>query len=387
MQPSPTLRPSGRTLFPRWIRHAWRGLACAGLAALGMAGPAAAQAPACDAAAGPDCLYFPAASYGFSPAEHVASYTDAAGDLREVRFLLRLPLGAPSPMPVVVWSHGGADGKRDPATSMTEWSDTTARAGYLTVSIAHTHREPAARRRLCGAIGIADDAACTNFKYLNWDRPHDIRAVLDAIDSLAAGEYRGQIDTRRIAVGGHSAGSGGALTVAGAERVYGGAPIAAADPRPIAFLAFSPQQPGSEGFFDTRFESPRHSWAGVDRPVLAATGDGDSTCNPGPEPGSCIGDTPFGRRTGFFRMPADGGKYQLYLRDAEAFHTLFELNAARCAELQVDPRRCSEMIRWLSSTGLAFLDAHLRQLPAARQWLQSERITAASGGVAEWLRR
>ena len=360
-----------------------------GAAALALvaAGNAQAQAPTCTQAPGPDCLYFPAASVAFTPFERMTVYIDSAGEQRVVHFLIRQPIGAPLPMPAVVWSHGGADGKLRPETSMVEWSETTARAGYFTISIAHEHREPDSRRRLCNAIGIADDATCTVFKYLNWDRPHDIRAVLDELERLAVGEFASQIDIERVAVGGHSAGSGGALSIAGAERIFVGPPSALADPRPVAFLAFSPQQPGSEGFFDTRFDKPRHSWTDVRRAVLVATGDGDSTCNPGAEPGSCIGDTPFGRRIAFQRMPADGNKYSLYLHDADAFHTLFELNASKCRQLDVDATKCGEMVRWLSSAGLAFLDGHVRQLPAALQWLQSGRIEQASGGIAEWQKK
>jgi hypothetical protein len=349
---------------------------------------ARAQAATCNQAQAPDCLYFPAARYGFTAYARSTFYTDNAGQQREVKFLVRQPLGAPAPMPAVIWSHGGADGKNDPANSMVEWSVTTATAGYFSVSIAHAHREPSSRRGLCLSIGIADDASCEVFKYLNWDRPHDIRAVLDELERMnTSGEFVGQIDIQRIAVGGHSAGAGGAQTIAGAKRIFVGAPVDLSDRRPVAFLAFSPQQPGSEGFFDTRFQKPRHSWTDVHRPVLTATGDGDSTCNPGPEPGSCIGDTPFGRRIGFQRMRADGNKYQLYVHDADAFHTLFELNAAKCSVLNVDQAKCDEIVRWLSSAGLAFLDGHVRGVPAALQWLQSDRVRNASGGVAEWLRK
>lgn len=369
--------------------RAMRAALCAAFVA---AAPCAAlaQAPTCNAAPAPDCLYFPAAQFGFTQLQRSVVYIDVANQQREVRVLIRQPLGAPLPMPIVVWSHGGADGKADPATSMVEWSETTARAGYVSVSIAHAHRGPDSRRLLCNAIGIADDATCTVFKYLNWDRPHDISAVLDELQRLGAGELRGQIDIERIAVGGHSAGSGGAQTIAGAKRIFVGPPVDLSDPRPIAFLAFSPQQPGSEGFFDTRFGKPRHSWSDVQRPVLTATGDGDSTCNPGAEPGSCIGDTPFGRRIGFQRMPAGvtgPNKYQLYIHDADAFHTLFQLNADKCPALGLDQARCDETVRWLQSAGLAFLDGHVRQLPAALQWLQSDRIERASGGVAEWQRK
>jgi prepilin-type processing-associated H-X9-DG protein len=49
--------------------------------------------------------------------------------------------------------------------------------------------------------------------------------------------------------------------------------------------------------------------------------------------------------------------------------------------------KCGEMVRWLSSAGLAFLDGHVRQMPAALQWLQSNNSEQASGGVAEWQRK
>jgi prepilin-type processing-associated H-X9-DG protein len=53
-----------------------------------------------------------------------------------------------------------------------------------------------------------------------------------------------------------------------------------------------------------------------------------------------------------------------------------------------DPvHKCGERVRWLSSAGLAFLDGHVRQMPAALQWLQGNNSEQASGGVAEWQRK
>lgn len=370
------------------IRTVRIGLAAVFALALPAGAPAFAQAPTCNQAQAPDCLYFPSEQHRFRVLEHSTSYTDAAGQPREVRVLLRVPIGAAAPLAVTVWSHGGAEGKNSPAHSMAEWSELTAAAGYLTVSIAHAGRDPDSRRSLCEALGITGAETCRLFKYLNWDRPHDIRAVLTELERMSTrGELAGQIDMQRVAVGGHSAGAGGAQTIAGAKRIFVGAPIEISDPRPIAFLAFSPQQPGGEGFFDTRFQKQRHSWTDVHRPMLIATGDGDSTCNAVPTPGSCVGDTPFGRRIGFQRMPADGNKYQLYVHDADAFHTLFELNAAKCQRLDVVQAKCDEIVRWLSSAALAFLDAHVRHSPAALQWLQSNRIENASHGTVEWLRK
>ena len=348
-----------------------------------------AQAPTCNQAPGPNCLYLPAASYGFTPMERSVFYDDVAGQPREVKFMIRQPLGAPLPMPVVIWSHGETTGKKSATTSMVEWSELSARAGYVSISIAHAPRIDESAS-LCPLIGI-DAAACALFAHLNWDRPHDIRAVLDEVQRLAAGEFRGQIDTAKIAIGGHSAGSGGAQTVAGAKRSFVNPPGRLSDPRPIAFLAFSPQQPGISGFFDTRFQNPAHSWADIRRPMLTATGDGDDSCDPlpvpVPVPGVCIGDTPFGRRIGFQRMPANGNKYHLYIHDADAFHMLFQLNTSKCGTPGADPAKCNEIVRWLSSAALAFLDGHVKQLPAALQWLQSKNIEQASGGVAEWQRK
>ena len=84
-------------------------------------------------------------------------------------------------------------------------------------------------------------------------------------------------------------------------------------------------------------------------------------------------------------MPG-GDKYQLYLHDSDAFHTLFDLNTGDCAAgtKPVDPAKCDEIARWLTSTAVAFLDAHLRQAPLAQQWLASRNIVNASGGIAEW---
>jgi hypothetical protein len=366
--------------------HLLRGATIAWLAAAVTS--AFAQAPACTASPAPDCLYVPAASYGVTSFTRSVAYTDNAGSQRVVELLIRQPLGAPLPMPVVVWSHGGA-GKTNPATSMAEWSELSARAGYFSISIAHRQRDETSRTALCQSIGI-DAAACALFAHLNWDRPHDIRAVLDEVDRMAVTDFRSQIDKARIAVGGHSAGSGGAQTVAGATRSFGSfvnPPGRLSDPRPIAFLSFSPQQPGVSGFFDTHFKKPGHSWTDVQRPMLIATGDGDDSCEPTGKPGECVGDTPFGRRIGYQRMPASGNKYQLYVHDADAFHMLFELNAKECPAKNVDAAKCAEIVRWLSSSALAFLDGHVRQLPAALQWLQSNRIEQASGGVAEWQRK
>ena len=366
----------------------------------GWATTASAQAPVCDPALlEPGCLYFPSERYDvISPTiTATITYSDIAGLTRSVPIAIRIPISAPIPMPVVIWSHGGAEGHTRPDKSSVEWSETTAEAGYLTISIAHlprmdtltdtlTNTLSITRTALCNAIAdyvtitatitatstmtgagwnLEDSNTCEHFKYLNWDRPHDIRAVLDELERRnAQGDLRGLIDLDHIAVGGHSSGSSGALTVGGALRNYTGTPVDLSDPgsRPVAYLAFSPQQSGSEGFFDTRHDQPIHSWQPITRPVLFGTGDGDSTCNALDEPGSCFGETPYGRRIAFERM-APGDKYLIYFHDSDTFHELFDLNTdnQKCRTDAAQQHKCDEIARTLRSVALAFLDSYLRE--------------------------
>ena len=368
------------------MREVFKALTLVAAVSFGFPAVSFAQAPTCAQTLTPGCLYFPSNQFSVQPTSGQVSYRDRAGLTRTIEFAIRKPVGAPVPLPVVIWSHGGAEGKTEPANSLSNWSEVTAAAGYLTISIAHTPRSEGERSQLCQALGIPVPDTCAVFKHLNWDRPFDIRAVLNEIERMnREGELRGQIDINRIAVGGHSAGAGGTLSVAGALRNFTGSPVSFADPRPIAFLAFSPQQPGTEGFFDTDFRQPLHSWKPIRRPVLIGTGDGDNTCNPGESPGDCPGDTPSGRRSIFDRL-SSSSKYRIYIRDTDIFHNMFALTTSECVDRGISPAKCEEVGRWLQSAALAFLDGHVRQNAFARQWLESNNIGIASRGVAEWTR-
>ncbi len=246
-------------------------LVAAAILGLGWAPSVWAQTPpSCNQGLTTGCLYFPGVWYATEPSESEVSYTDIAGLPRTVRMAIRRPIGAPAPMPVVIWSHGGAEGSTASAHSLSEWSETTAQAGYLTISLAHPPRpdEELDRMPLCQAIAaavpgarwdLADPLTCRVFKHLNWDRPHDIRAVLEELPLRnAQGPFRGLIDLNRIAVGGHSAGAGGALTVGGALRNFTGTPVDLSDPdrRPIAFIALSPRGPAARDSSTPTSDSP-----------------------------------------------------------------------------------------------------------------------------------
>jgi hypothetical protein len=270
-------------------------------------------------------------------------------------------------MPIVIWSHGGAGGKTDATTALEGWATEAAEAGYFSIAIAHAPRDTAEREALCTNLGF-DAAGCATFKFLDFDRPLDISRTIDATVLLSeTPAFANRIDVSRIVVAGHSAGAGGTLMVAGAARDMNGTKLMA-DERPLAFVALSPQAPGSDGFDEA-------GYALVTRPTLIATGRGDE--NPP--------DTADGRAS-VFDLVQPGDKARLFIEDAAANHGLFALELEGCVESSTSAR-CTEMASWLRSAVLAFLDAHLRDAPAAREVLASSNFAVASDGVAVWSTR
>lgn len=348
--------------------------------ALSMLGASAlfAQAAACPPY--PNCLYVTPLNVTFAVSTSSVNYQDEASSPRTISFAIRTPNGLAGPLPVIIWSHGGAQGHMNPLTALAEWGELTARAGYISVGIAHASRSAFSLKLLCSALGISD---CATFNYLNWDRPHDISAVIDRLAAINAdpGLLQGRINMNRIAVGGHSAGSGGSMSVAGALRLFTNTPRALADSRPIAFLAFSPQGPVSDGFFETGFRFPHTSWDNITRPMFVGTGDGDNTC--GNSPAACLGTSPSIRRIPYELMPP-GDKYLMHIHDTDTFHGLFGFNIAECVSRGVAPGKCNAFRQWLASSTLAFLDAHVRNSNLAKTWLLGGLIQQASAGVVEW---
>ena len=283
---------------------------------------------------------------------------------RTVDVIVEEPLGLSEPMPAIVWMHGGAGGGTPEA--LAEWRGVTARACYLSVTIGHPWPEPEQARALCAWLGrkYPDDCGAASqgqVKLLNVERPLDLRAVLDYLLE----EWQGRVDPERIAAGGHSAGAGAALMTAGAARQYEAKVERFADPRPRAFLAFSPQAPGSDGFFQA-------SWEGVARPTLIGTGAGDTTG----------GEKAADRLKVFEHLP-EPDKYLLYLNDGSP-HGRFGLGRSRCVSTggTIPEADCDRAVERLAAVAVAFLDAYVRERPQARAWLRSDSLAEASDGAA-----
>ena len=233
-----------------------------------------------------------------------------------------------------------------------------------------------------------------------WDRPHDIEAVVNALHAGTIPELDGWIDRDRIAVAGHSNGTSSVLNAVGMKRALPLPTGVKVDPpfplghprRPIAAVALSPMGVNDWGLFDTGvswpsvLDSQEHSWVGLESiPVMTITGDGDNHC--APHRYLCSASDSGGTRTvPFLRMPG-GDKYLMFVgdRDAAAIvssHELFgDLERADCPTGH--EAQCASTRRWVKSTVLAFLDAHVRGSAKARRWLDSDRLERASQGVTE----
>ena len=60
------------------------------------------------------------------------------------------------PAPVVVWSHGGSQGRRDPRSVGVRWGRAFGNAEAAFVAIAHPGRSVAERIAVCAVVGATD---------------------------------------------------------------------------------------------------------------------------------------------------------------------------------------------------------------------------------------
>lgn len=335
------------------------------------------------------CLYRPAETFRVEVSTFDdLSYTDVIGAQRAVPIAVSRPVGAVGPLPVVVLSHGGADGKTDPRKSMDKWAEALARSGYLAVAVAHAGRDDAAYEAVCAALAVPPAPFQCAIK-INWDRPHDVARVLDWLaERNASGPLAGSMDLDHIAHVGHSAGAGAALMLAGATRSFVCAQpfgfnqgtsvpctpadqVSLAEPRFQAAIGMSPQGPGSDGFVEA-------SYGEVAVPFLMATGTRDG--DPGePESRMSLFD--------FLPTSADGqGFVRFFIEDEGAKHTLFEAETEACAPIS-GQARCEQLRTWLFSLAVAFLDRELRGSATAAAWLASDALELASGGDGTLSRR
>ncbi len=282
---------------------------------------------------------------------------------RSFAILVRYPVGAPSPLPLIVWSHGGGfndNGHR----AYDAWGTILARAGYAVIHIAHAEDKLDAH---CATLQIpANECEQADFRkevseggtlgVLWYDRPRDASAVLNDLDNIERAANL-KFDRARIGAAGHSGGTSTVMSLAGAlldvspsiHNLY------SADPRFKAFLANSPQGIGRLGM-------TKNSWDKITAPVMITTGTRDNS------EGEQARD-----RLDPFRAMSAPDKYLLYVDSPGATHATFGFNPDGTRELEV----------YIGTAGIAFLDAYLRDSATARAWLNSNGMNVWSNGIAK----
>jgi hypothetical protein len=137
------------------------------------------------------------------------------------------------------------------------------------------------------------------------------------------------------------------------------------DPRPRCLLMISPQGPGgliTEASYKT-----------ITRPAMVITGTHDVS----------IDKHPAAWRLKVFELMPAGDKYQVVLDGA---HHGFGGIAGKVRYASSGPMN-PKQVDQVKTTALAFFDAYLRQLPAARAFLDSDQLQRATGNTVELKRK
>ena len=265
---------------------------------------------------------------------------------RAVPVRVHYPTKGDGPCPVIVFSHGLGGTREGYGYLGRHW----ASYGYVSVHVQHLGSDDAAWRGQDDKLAamkrsLADPANAIN-------RPKDVSFVVDELAKLnpAAGPLKGRLDLKRLAIAGHSFGAWTTLAAAGMRFVRpGGGDLAAGDPRFVAAMPMSPPVIPRPEVYD-------RTYGGIRLPTYHLTGTADQ---------SLISDTKPEQR----RIPFDHGagdpRYLLILKDGD--HMVFAQAPRPGARGQLDQRHHDLILM----SSVAFWDAYLKDLPAAREWLQT----------------
>lgn len=331
---------------------------------------AATQAapPSCSVANPEACLYTSDLNYAVGVIDPII-LTDPARGNYSVPVLVRYPVGATGPRPVVIWHHGGHPSPAGRQRSA-EWGNALAAAGYVVVHPARvTIQNVRPFLAECAANGITTPDTCaywvTQSRYGVQNTPFVIGRFPQIMASSPA--LSGMLDPRKIVVAGHSAGSAVVLSNAGATQrwVVGGPTYSSPVPGVVAFLASGVQGPMYAGF-QTGFQPD--SFTSIDRPFMFITGVGDETGEPS------------AARTAAWLTAQPGDKELLWDNVPHAVHET--MNIHKC-----DTAVRADHCRWIASAGLAFLDSVVRQRPEAAAWMASSSFDTLTSGAIEHHRR
>ncbi len=218
---------------------------------------------------------------------------------RALPLRIRWPAGAAA-CPLVLFSHG-LGGNRHGADV---WGEAWAAEGFAVIHLQHPGSDSALLRQGMETLRAGGSAA----QLLS--RVEDVRFVLDEIERRRAetGSPWGRTAGQRIGLSGHSFGARTTQAVAGQRFPV---PGDLSDPRPAAFIAFSPSLGGP-------YFTPEQQFAAVRRPLLMLTGSQDG------DPFGAFADGT--RRAAVFDALPAGSRALLWLDGAD--HSSFAGNAS-----------------------------------------------------------
>jgi dienelactone hydrolase len=287
------------------------------------------------------------------------------------------PVG-PGPFPVIVFSHGLGGSKDGYAYLGNAW----AAHGYIAIHPTHPGSDSSLFRVGGGVAGIVAAMRDAMVSPAIWiARPHDITSVIDCLPQVEqqVPDLAGRIDAQRVGVAGHSYGAYTTLAVAGLGP---GGELSLADPRPLAFIAMSPQGP-------TRPDD--NPFAHIARPMLIMTGSEDNQPPFLDTPGGPKKDGAWRAQSYALLPPGDpgagtGDKALLFISGAS--HFTFSGGAGAVLLGHANPTRPVHL-RIIVSTSLAWWDAHLKpeRAEAAKAWLAGGPAPAYGADLVRWERK
>ena len=282
--------------------------------------------------------------------------------------------------PLVVFSHGG----------MGTWDSHLYEAqhlagnGYVVLCLEHVYSNNVKSkehiRKAKGTLRQRIDEALmriTTDPQAVLQRPRDVSFAIDmAIRwNEENSRLRGSINTKKIAVVGHSFGAYTVLAVCGARPILDylkpavdpgkGLSDDLSDPRVTVGVAMSPQGPGTSRF-------AKESYKTINRPLLCFSGSKDVQF------GHDGTHQPALKRLEAFKLMPPGEKYYLWLDSAN--HFAFADNPKAFLFPSVARRDTQRIVKAMT---LAFCDAYLKNSKAARERLTEDYANSQCGNVVK----
>jgi predicted dienelactone hydrolase len=285
------------------------------------------------------------------------SLRDDARD-RTIPLTVYYPVGQGHwPFPIIVFSHGAGGSKDGYSCLGSYW----AAHGYVVIHPTHfgSDRSLLKKRRPFYDLRVIKKMMKKPANFIN--RPEDISFILDHLGDIEAMDpaLEGLFDLKRVGVAGHSFGAYTTLAVAGAVvSLPGEKPRLFNDPRPLAFIALSPQG-------DESGEFQGNAWAGIQRPFLVMSGTRDKGLS---------GQPAAWRLESFDGMPAGGNKNEIVIDGAD--HMSF-------AGQGFDGKVRDPLVnQYIQQATLTFWDAYLKADPTALQDVQNGYFPKVAGVTA-----